>query len=64
MISFEPTEEQKLIQDTVAELAKTSVAPTLREAEAAGEVSAELREAVQEMELPLAAAPEAWNGSG
>ncbi len=64
MISFEPTEEQKLIQDTVAELAKTSVAPTLREAEAAGEVSAELREAVQEMELPLAAAPEAVGGQG
>lgn len=64
MISFEPTEEQKLIQETVAELAKTRVAESLREAEAAGEVSAELREAVQEMELPLAAAPEAVGGQG
>lgn len=64
MISFEPTEEQKLIQDTVAELAKTTIAPSVRDAEAAGEVTAELRQAVQEMELPLAAAPEAVGGQG
>jgi alkylation response protein AidB-like acyl-CoA dehydrogenase len=64
MISFEPTEDQKLIIGTVADFAKSVLAPRAREFEKAHAVSEDARKAVQEMGLSLAAFPEALGGQG
>lgn len=64
MISFEPTQDQRLISETVLEFAKTTLAPRAREFEQAGEVAADVRRAVQEMQLALAAFPEELGGQG
>ena len=64
MISFEPTEEQRLIQETVAEFAKTTLAPRAREFERAGAVADDVCKTAQEMGLALAAVPEQHGGQG
>ncbi len=64
MISFEPTEDQRLIVATVAEYAKTTLAPRAREFEKARAVAEDVRKAVHEMGLALAHVPEALGGQG
>lgn len=64
MISFEPTEDQKLITGTVSDFAKASLAPRAREFEKAQAVGSDTRQAVHEMGLALAAVPEALGGQG
>lgn len=64
MISFEPTEDQKLITGTVSDFAKATLAPRAREFEKAHAVAADVRKAVHEMGLSLAAVPEALGGQG
>lgn len=64
MISFEPTEDQRLIAETVLEFAKTTLSPRAREFERAGAVPADVRAQVQEMQLALAAFPEEAGGQG
>jgi len=64
MISFEPTQDKRLISETVLEFAKTTLAPRAREFEQAGAVAADVRRAVQEMQLALAAFPEEYGGQG
>ncbi|MCA9644280.1 MAG: acyl-CoA dehydrogenase family protein [Myxococcales bacterium] len=62
MISFEPTEDQRLISETVLEFAKTTLSPRAREFEKAQRVPADVRSSVQEMQLGLAAFPEEAGG--
>jgi acyl-CoA dehydrogenase len=64
MISFEPTEDQKLIVGTVADFAKSVLAPRGREFEKAHAVGQDVCKAVHEMGLSLAAVPEALGGQG
>lgn len=64
MISFTPSEDQSLVLSTVAELAKTSLAPAVREHEAAGGVTDALRRSTHELGLHLAAVPESHGGQG
>ncbi|MGE0323266.1 MAG: acyl-CoA dehydrogenase family protein [Polyangiaceae bacterium] len=62
MISFEATEDQRLISETVQEFAKTTLSPRAREFEKAKGVPADVRQSVQEMQLALAAFPEESGG--
>ncbi len=62
MISFAPTEDQKLMIDASQKLAKT-LAARIRETEKSG-LSDELRAATQEMGLGVAHLPEAVGGAG
>ena len=64
MISFEPTEDQKLIVGTVSDFAKSTLAPRAREFEKAHAVAEDVRVAVQELGLSTAAVPEALGGQG
>lgn len=64
MIDFEPSEEQKLIQTSVAQFAKASIAPKIRQLEAARGVPEEIRRQAHEMGLALVALPEAVGGQG
>ena len=64
MISFEPTEDQLLIQGTVSDFAKSTLAPRARELEKARAVPEDLRRAVQEMGLSMASVPEELGGQG
>jgi alkylation response protein AidB-like acyl-CoA dehydrogenase len=62
VISFAPTEDQKLMIDASQKLAKT-LAARIRETEKSG-LSDELRSAAQEMGLGVAHLPEAVGGAG
>ena len=64
MISFEPSEDQKLIVGTVADLAKSTIAPRAREFEKARGVADDVRRAAHELGLSLAAVPEAARRAG
>jgi alkylation response protein AidB-like acyl-CoA dehydrogenase len=64
MISFEPTEDQQLIVSTVAEFAKTTLAPRAREFEKARQVPEDVRKAVHELGLAMAPVPENLGGQG
>jgi alkylation response protein AidB-like acyl-CoA dehydrogenase len=64
MIDFEPTEDQRLIRDTVAQLAKTAIAPRTREIEKLRAVPDDIRSAAHEMGIALASLPEAAGGQG
>lgn len=64
MISFEPTEDQKLITGTVSDFAKSTLAPRARDFEKAQAVDTAARRAVHELGLSLAAVPEALGGQG
>ena len=64
MISFEPSEDQGLIVQTVAELAKTALSPRAREFEKERAVSDDVKKAIQEMGLAMAAVPESLGGQG
>ncbi|MEZ4315331.1 MAG: acyl-CoA dehydrogenase family protein, partial [Polyangiaceae bacterium] len=64
MISFEPSEEQQLIQQSVADLAKSALAPRVREAEKARAVAEDVRRSAYEMGIGLMSLPEACGGQG
>ncbi len=64
MISFDPTEDQQMILETVAEFAKTTLAPRAREFEKAGAVAEDVCRSIQEMSLAMAAIPEDLGGQG
>ena len=64
MISFEPTEDQILIRDSVAQFAKSTLAPRVREVEKLGAVPADIRKTAHEMGLGLAGVPESCGGQG
>jgi len=64
MISFSPTEDQKMMQDSVAQFARATLRPRLREFEAARAIPEDVRKVAHEMGLGLVAVPEALGGAG
>jgi alkylation response protein AidB-like acyl-CoA dehydrogenase len=64
MIDFEPSEDQKLMQDSVAQFAKSTLAPRVREFERLRAVPEDVRKLAHEMGLGLIALPESAGGSG
>ncbi len=64
MIDFEPSEEQRMMRDAVAQFAKASIAERVREIEGAREVPEDIRKAAHEMCLAGAALPAAAGGQG
>ena len=63
-ISFEPTEEQRMMRDTVAEFAKEKLRAKIRETEALRALSPDLRKEAAELGLGALWTPEAFGGSG
>jgi acyl-CoA dehydrogenase len=64
MISFEPTEEQQLVRDTVASFAREQIRPAAREADESGHVPDGLVQQAWELGLVQNAIPEAFGGYG
>jgi alkylation response protein AidB-like acyl-CoA dehydrogenase len=64
MISFEPTDDQKMVRDSVAQFAERTLRPRMREFEQARGLPDDVLEAAHAMGLPLAAFPEAVGGAG
>ena len=62
MIPFSPTEDQKMMQDAVAQLARTVLRPRIREIEAGRAVPEDIRKTAHEMGLGLAALPASIGG--
>ena len=64
MISFDPTEDQKMMQESVAQFAKTLLRPRQREFEKARGLPEDVRKQAHELGLGLVALPEALGGAG
>lgn len=64
MISFQASEEQQLIQQSVADFAKSTLAPRVRELEKKRGVPEDIRQGAHEMGLGLMALPETCGGQG
>jgi len=64
MISFEPTEDQKLMVESVAAFARSTLRPRIREFEKERGVSEAVRRTAHELGLGLVALPEAVGGAG
>jgi alkylation response protein AidB-like acyl-CoA dehydrogenase len=64
MIAFEPTDDQKMVRDSVAQFAERTLRPRMREFEKARTLPDDVQQAAHAMGLPLAAFPEAVGGAG
>ncbi|HEY8041338.1 MAG TPA: acyl-CoA dehydrogenase family protein [Polyangiaceae bacterium] len=64
MIALQPTDDQKMVRDSVAQFAERTLRPRLREFERARDLPDDVLQAAHGMGLPLAAFPEAAGGSG
>ncbi len=64
MISFDPTEEQELIRDTVREFASSEMRESAREQDESETVSEEFLQKSWELGLANAQIPEAYGGAG
>jgi alkylation response protein AidB-like acyl-CoA dehydrogenase len=64
MISFEPTDDQKMVRDSVAQFAEKTLRPRIREFEKKRGLPDDVLAAAHEMGLPLAAFPEEMGGAG
>lgn len=64
MISFDPTEDQKLMVESVAQFARTTLRPRMREIEAQRAVPEAIRRTAHELGLGLVALPESVGGAG
>jgi acyl-CoA dehydrogenase len=64
MVSFQPSEEQQLIRDTVANFAREQIRPQAREADETGTIPADLVAQGWELGLVQSAIPEAHGGAG
>ncbi|HVY48889.1 MAG TPA: acyl-CoA dehydrogenase family protein [Minicystis sp.] len=64
MIDFEPTEDQRLMRDSVAQFAKSTLLPRAREFEKLRGVPDDVRKLAHEMGLGLVALPEDVGGAG
>jgi alkylation response protein AidB-like acyl-CoA dehydrogenase len=62
MIDFEPSDEQRLVRESVAEFAKSTLLPRVREVERARAVSDDVRRLAHEMGLGLVNVPESAGG--
>ena len=64
MIAFEPSDDQKMVRDSVAQFAERTLRPRMREFEKARGLPDDVLKAAQDMGLGLAAFPEPFGGSG
>jgi acyl-CoA dehydrogenase len=64
MISFEPTEDQQLVRDTVASFAREQIRPAAREADESGQIPGALLQQAWELGLIQNAVPEEFGGYG
>jgi alkylation response protein AidB-like acyl-CoA dehydrogenase len=64
VIDFEPTEDQRLMRDSVAQFAKVALAPRVRDFEKLRAVPDDVRETAHEIGLGLLSLPEAVGGQG
>jgi alkylation response protein AidB-like acyl-CoA dehydrogenase len=64
MVSFEPSEEQQLIRDTVAAFAKEQIRPLARDCDEKGEIPGTLVQQGWDLGLVHSSIPEAYGGSG
>jgi acyl-CoA dehydrogenase len=64
MISFEPTEEQQMIRDTVAAFARDQLRPAARAVDEGGAIPAELPATAAQLGLVRAWLPEQYGGDG
>jgi alkylation response protein AidB-like acyl-CoA dehydrogenase len=64
MTSFSPSDDQKLMVDSVAQFAKTTLRPRIREFEKARTLPDDVRKAAHEMGLGLVALPASAGGAG
>jgi alkylation response protein AidB-like acyl-CoA dehydrogenase len=64
MISFDPTDDQKLMVESVAQFARSTLRPKIREFERAREIPEAVRRTAHELGLGLVALPEEIGGAG
>lgn len=64
MVNFEPSEEQRLVRDTVASFAREQIRPAARAADESGEIPAALIQRAWELGLVQSTIPEAFGGYG
>jgi alkylation response protein AidB-like acyl-CoA dehydrogenase len=62
MIDFEPSDEQRLVRESVAEFARSTLAPRVREVEKARAVPEDVRRLAHDMGLGMVAVPESAGG--
>jgi acyl-CoA dehydrogenase len=64
MVSFEPSEDQQLIRDTVAAFAKEQVRPLAHDADETGEIPSDVIQQGWDLGIVQSAIPEAYGGAG
>ena len=64
MLGFQPTEEQQLIRDTVAEFAREQIRPVAHDADENGEIPSTVVQQAWELGLVQSTIPEAYGGVG
>ncbi|MCS6926976.1 MAG: acyl-CoA dehydrogenase family protein, partial [Candidatus Binatia bacterium] len=64
MVSFQPSEEQQLVRDTVASFAREQIRPVARAADESGHIPAALIQQSWELGLVQSTIPEAFGGAG
>jgi alkylation response protein AidB-like acyl-CoA dehydrogenase len=64
MIGFAPTEDQRMMMGSAAQLARTTLRPKMREFERARGLPEEVRKTAHELGLGMVALPEALGGAG
>jgi alkylation response protein AidB-like acyl-CoA dehydrogenase len=64
MISFEPTEEQQLVRDSVASFAREQIRPVARDADESGEIPESVVRQAWELGMVQNAIPEQFGGYG
>jgi alkylation response protein AidB-like acyl-CoA dehydrogenase len=64
MVSFQPTEEQRLIRETVASFAREQIRPAARDADETGQIPSALVQQAWELGLVQSTIPESFGGAG
>ncbi len=64
MASFQPTEEQQLIRDTVAAFSREQIRPVARDADESGQIPSALVQQAWELGLVQSPIPETFGGAG
>jgi acyl-CoA dehydrogenase len=64
MVSFEPSEEQAMVKETITGFANDEMEPAMRECDESGEVSSDLVSTGWELEIIASSVPEDYGGFG
>jgi acyl-CoA dehydrogenase len=64
MVSFQPTEEQQLVRDTVASFAREQLRPAARDADESGSIPAAVVQHAWDLGIVQSAIPEVFGGAG